>query len=228
MVYLLLSHENNSRIVIDYYIKENEIVPSITNIFPSANWMEREVFDMYGIEFKDHPDLRRILTDYNFKGYPLRKDFPLTGHNEVSYSEEDKKVIYEPVKLEQNYRNFDYESPWEGTKYIKESNKRLMAKETKKLNLNFGPQHPAAHGVLRLILQLDGEIVEKADPHIGLLHRGTEKLIENKTYTQAVPYFDRLDYVAPMNQEHAFALAIEKILKIDVPNKSSISKSDIL
>tara|TARA_B100001250_G_scaffold54246_1_gene42082 strand:+ start:1610 stop:2785 length:1176 start_codon:yes stop_codon:yes gene_type:complete len=92
-----------------------------------------------------------------------------------------------------------------------------MAKEIKKLNLNFGPQHPAAHGVLRLILQLDGEIVEKADPHIGLLHRGTEKLIENKTYIQAVPYFDRLDYVAPMNQEHAFALAIEKILKIDVP-----------
>ena len=92
-----------------------------------------------------------------------------------------------------------------------------MTKETKKLNLNFGPQHPAAHGVLRLILQLDGEVVEKADPHIGLLHRGTEKLIENKTYMQAVPYFDRLDYVAPMNQEHAFAIAIEKILKINVP-----------
>ena len=92
-----------------------------------------------------------------------------------------------------------------------------MPKETKTLNLNFGPQHPAAHGVLRLILELDGEVVEKADPHIGLLHRGTEKLIENKTYIQAIPYFDRLDYVAPMNQEHAFALAIEKILKIEVP-----------
>ena len=92
-----------------------------------------------------------------------------------------------------------------------------MAKQSKTLNLNFGPQHPAAHGVLRLILELDGEIVEKADPHIGLLHRGTEKLIEYKTYAQAVPYFDRLDYVAPMNQEHAFALAIERILKIDVP-----------
>tara|TARA_Y100000590_G_scaffold255814_1_gene287304 strand:+ start:834 stop:2009 length:1176 start_codon:yes stop_codon:yes gene_type:complete len=92
-----------------------------------------------------------------------------------------------------------------------------MAKQSKTLNLNFGPQHPAAHGVLRLILELDGEVVEKADPHIGLLHRGTEKLIENKTYAQAVPYFDRLDYVAPMNQEHAFALAIEKILKINVP-----------
>jgi len=92
-----------------------------------------------------------------------------------------------------------------------------MKKETKKLKLNFGPQHPAAHGVLRLILELDGEVVEKADPHIGLLHRGTEKLIEHKTYSQAIPYFDRLDYVAPMNQEHAFALAIEKILKIKVP-----------
>ena len=92
-----------------------------------------------------------------------------------------------------------------------------MAKQTKTMNLNFGPQHPAAHGVLRLILELDGEVVEKADPHIGLLHRGTEKLIEHKTYSQAVPYFDRLDYVAPMNQEHAFALAIEKLLNIDVP-----------
>ena len=92
-----------------------------------------------------------------------------------------------------------------------------MAKEKKTLNLNFGPQHPAAHGVLRLILELDGEVIERADPHIGLLHRGTEKLIENKTYIQAIPYFDRLDYVAPMNQEHAFALAIEKILKIEVP-----------
>ena len=89
-----------------------------------------------------------------------------------------------------------------------------MIKKTKTMNLNFGPQHPAAHGVLRLILELDGEVVEKIDPHIGLLHRGTEKLIEHKTYMQAIPYFDRLDYVAPMNQEHAFALAIEKLLNI--------------
>mgnify|MGYP006061117575 FL=1 len=123
MVYLLLSHEKNSRIKIEFDIKEGEILSSLTSIFPSANWMEREVFDMYGVEFKDHPDLRRILTDYGFKGHPLRKDFPLTGHNEVRYSEEDKKVIYEPVKLEQNYRNFDYESPWEGTKYIEEQTK---------------------------------------------------------------------------------------------------------
>ena len=123
MVYLLLSHEKNSRIKIEFDIKEGDILSSLASTFPSANWMEREVFDMYGVEFKDHPDLRRILTDYGFKGHPLRKDFPLTGHNEVRYSEEDKKVIYEPVKLEQNYRNFDYESPWEGTKYIKEQTK---------------------------------------------------------------------------------------------------------
>ncbi len=124
LIYLLLSHEFNNRIILNYSINENEIIPSITDIFPSANWMEREVFDMYGIKFKNHPDLRRILTDYNFDGFPLRKDFPLTGHNEVRYSEDEKKVIYEPVKLEQNYRNFDYESPWEGTKYIKNINKK--------------------------------------------------------------------------------------------------------
>ncbi len=120
LVYLLLSHENNHRLIINSNIKEKTIVPSITKIFPSANWMEREVFDMYGITFKDHPDLRRILTDYGFEGHPLRKDFPLTGYKEVRYSEDQKKVIYESVKLEQNYRNFDFKSPWQGTKYIKD------------------------------------------------------------------------------------------------------------
>ena len=123
MVYLFLSHEFNQRILLDYSINENEVVQSLTSIFPAANWMEREVFDMYGVKFNNHPDLRRILTDYGFNGHPLRKDFPLTGFNEVRYSEDEKKVIYEPVKLEQNYRNFDYESPWEGTKYIKEQTK---------------------------------------------------------------------------------------------------------
>ena len=120
LVYLFLSHENNIRIKILIKFQPNESINSLTKIFPSANWMEREVFDMYGIKFKNHPDLRRILTDYGFKGHPLRKDFPLTGFNEVRYSEKEKKVIYEPVKLEQNYRNFDFESPWEGTNYIRE------------------------------------------------------------------------------------------------------------
>ena len=126
LVYLLLSVENNMRVKISIKFETNEKVPSIVKIFPSANWMEREIFDMYGIKFINHPDLRRILTDYNFKGHPLRKDFPLTGFNEVRYSEKEKKVVYEPVKLEQNYRNFDFSSPWEGTKYLKE------VKESKK------------------------------------------------------------------------------------------------
>ena len=132
LVYLFLSHEKNLRIKLSVEFQISKKIPSITKIFPSANWMEREVFDMYGIKFINHPDLRRILTDYGFKGHPLRKDFPLTGFNEVRYSEKNKKVIYESVKLEQNYRNFDFESPWEGTKYIKEVNKKIKNDKDKK------------------------------------------------------------------------------------------------
>ena len=128
VIYLFLSHENNFRISLKIKIGDEEIVPTLTDIFPSANWQEREVFDMYGIRFADHPDLRRILTDYEFEGYPLRKDFPLTGYKEVRYSAEHQKVIYEPVKLAQDYRDFNFESPWEGSEYIKKEQDKVEEK----------------------------------------------------------------------------------------------------
>ena len=114
IVYLLISLKFNQRILIKTSINENDRIESISSIYKNANWYERECYDLFGIKFLNHPDLRRIMTDYNFEGHPLRKDFPLTGHNEVSYSEKEKKIVYEKVKLSQEYRNFDYSSPWEG------------------------------------------------------------------------------------------------------------------
>jgi len=114
IVYILLSMVRNKRIVVKTFLGENEGIESITTIHKSADWYERECYDLFGIKFLNHPDLRRIMTDYNFEGHPLRKDFPLTGHTEVRYDDLEKKVIYEPVKLTQEYRNFDYMSPWEG------------------------------------------------------------------------------------------------------------------
>ena len=129
VIYLFLSHENNFRISLKIKIGDEEIVPTLTDTFPSANWQEREVFDMYGIRFANHPDLRRILTDYEFEGYPLRKDFPLTGYKEVRYSAEHQKVIYEPVKLAQDYRDFNFESLWEGSEYIKKEQNKVEEKK---------------------------------------------------------------------------------------------------
>lgn len=118
VVYHLLSMYSNQRVRVKVAIREEEIVPSITSVHPSANWFEREVFDMYGVYFSGHPDLRRILTDYGFRGHPLRKDFPTTGYTEVRYDEKEKRVVYEPVSLVQEYRQFDFMSPWEGAEYI--------------------------------------------------------------------------------------------------------------
>ena len=124
VIYHFLSFKHNARVRVKTQISENESIHSITQLFPAANWFEREAFDMYGIQFTDHPDLRRILTDYGFEGYPLRKDFPLTGNVEVRYDQMERKVIYEPVKLQQDYRNFDIQSPWEGTTYIDNKDKK--------------------------------------------------------------------------------------------------------
>jgi NADH-quinone oxidoreductase subunit C len=115
VVYNLLSLRHNLRIRVKVEAGENESIPSVTEVFSSANWLEREVWDMYGLYFAGHPDLRRILTDYGFEGHPQRKDFPLTGHVEMRYDEDQKRVVYEPVKLTQAFRNFDYLSPWEGS-----------------------------------------------------------------------------------------------------------------
>ena len=118
IVYLLLSPYQNLRIRVKIAADEVTPVPTVIGVFPAANWYEREVFDLFGVLFAGHPDLRRILTDYGFSGHPLRKDFPLTGHVEVRYDDERKRVVYEPVKLDQEFRTFDYRSPWEGTDYI--------------------------------------------------------------------------------------------------------------
>ncbi|NOD61795.1 MULTISPECIES: NADH-quinone oxidoreductase subunit C [unclassified Ruegeria] len=118
VVYHFLSMYQNQRIRLRVSIREEDMVPSIVDVHPSANWFEREVFDMFGILFSGHPDLRRILTDYGFRGYPLRKDFPTTGYTEVRYDEAQKRVVYEPVSLVQEYRQFDFMSPWEGANYI--------------------------------------------------------------------------------------------------------------
>ena len=118
VVYHFLSMYRNHRIRLRVAVRDNELVPSIIDVHPSANWFEREIFDMFGIIFSGHPDLRRLLTDYGFRGHPLRKDFPTTGYVEVRYSEAEKRVVYEPVKLVQEYRQFDFMSPWEGAKYV--------------------------------------------------------------------------------------------------------------
>jgi NADH-quinone oxidoreductase subunit C len=128
VVYHFLSMYRNHRIRVKVAVREDDMVPSLIGLYPAANWFEREVFDMFGILFSGHPDLRRILTDYGFRGYPLRKDFPTTGYTEVRYDEALKRVVYEPVKLVQEYRQFDFMSPWEGAEYILPGDQKADAK----------------------------------------------------------------------------------------------------
>ncbi len=131
VVYHLLSPRLNQRIRLKIEANESDPIESAVGVFPAANWFEREAYDMYGILFSGHPDLRRILTDYGFQGHPLRKDFPLSGHVEVRYDDETKRVVYEPVRLTQEFRNFDFESPWEGTEYIIPGDEKASGEPTK-------------------------------------------------------------------------------------------------
>ena len=199
----------------------------------SANWFEREAFDLFGILFRGHPDLRRILTDYGFIGHPFRKDFPLIGNVEVRYDPEKKRVVYQPVSIEPARARAEGDPPRSPlrARAQRREGAALMAAapvtEIRNYTMNFGPQHPAAHGVLRLVLELDGEVIQKADPHIGLLHRGTEKLAESKPFNQSIGYMDRLDYVSMMCNEHAYVLAIERLLGIAPPRARAVHPRDV-
>ena len=206
VVYHLLSLHHNQRIRVKVETDEATPVPSVDRRCsrPPTGSSARPGTCTASCS-ADHPDLRRILTDYGFEGHPLRKDFPMTGYVEMRYDEEQKRVVYEPVKLRQDFRNLDFLSPWEGSGGLLPGDEKAAPEpappagakdwiedampdiQMRNYTINFGPQHPAAHGVLRLLLEMDGEVVERADPHIGLLHRGTEKFIEIRPYLQIDP-----------------------------------------
>ena len=181
VVYHLLSVTHNRRLRLRACCEPGEppMIDSVIDVWTAANWFEREAFDLFGILFRGHPDLRRILTDYGFIGHPFRKDFPLIGNVEVRYDPAKGRVVYEPVSIEP--RTLVPRVIRDDNRYAPAAARtpRTMA-EIRNFTMNFGPQHPAAHGVLRLVLEMDGEVMQKADPHIGLLHRGTEKLAESK------------------------------------------------
>lgn len=290
VVYMLQSLTKNHRVMVKCSASEDTPVPTVTTLWPNAGWLEREVFDMFGVTFAGNPDLRRILTDYGFEGHPFRKDFPMTGYTELRYSEEEKRVVYEPVVLPQEMRTFDFLSPWEGADYVLPGDEKSRGtppvaepkvtdspaqtgagKDTDKAAAQRvsppGPEqkdtgkdaparpipprrrvddehedrgiaHHRGRGHHQLHDQLrpsapgrarraahghgTGRRGDRADrPHVGLLHRGTEKLIEQKTYLQALPYFDRLDYCSPLCMEHSWVLAIEKLLNLEVPLRAS-------
>ena len=176
-------------------------IPSY-DVWNAADWFEREAFDLYGILFRGHPDLRRLLTDYGFIGHPFRKDFPLIGNVEMRYDPVKGRVVYEPVSIEP--RTLVPKVIRDDNRYEPELARIPAMPEIQNFTLNFGPQHPAAHGVLRLVLEMDGEVIQKADPHVGLLHRATEKLAESKPFNQSIGYMDRLDYVSMMCNEHGY------------------------
>lgn len=195
VVYHLYSMKRNKRLRIKASVGEQEAIFTVESVWKAANWLEREVYDMLGVPFEGHSDLRRILTWDGYQGHPLRKDFPLRGEDFERYEVQAELPDGLPV----------FPETGEGERYM---------------ILNMGPQHPATHGVLRLVLKLDGEVIVDAVPYIGHLHRGVEKLAENMTYTQALTLTDRLDYTAGISNNLAYILAVEKLLGIEVPKRA--------
>ncbi len=233
VVYNLLSLKLNQRIRVKVRTDEANAVPSVTAVYSAAGWFEREAWDLFGIYFSDHPDLRRLLTDYGFEGHPPAQGLPAhrlcrsalrrgseAGGLRAGASQAGIPQLRLRLALGRHEPRAARRREGEGGGGRNMSIAAEAEARIKSFTMNFGPQHPAAHGVLRLVLEMDGEVVERADPHIGLLHRGTEKLIEYKTYLQAVPYFDRLDYVSPMCMEHSYALAVETLLGIEPPPRA--------
>ena len=213
VVYHLMSVEQNVRLRLRVFtetaIHRSYRHWSLSGVPRTGLSARRLIF--YGILFEGHPDLRRIMTDYGFIGHPFRKDFPLSGNVEVKYDSDRGRVVYQPVSIEQ--RTLVPRVIRDDNRYSAELKDVPAMAEIQNFTMNFGPQHPAAHGVLRLVLEMEGEVIHKADPHVGLLHRGTEKLAESKPYNQSIGYMDRLDYVSMMCNEHGYVLAIEKVAR---------------
>ena len=233
VVYNFLSLKDKTRLFYKTYCisSSKPEIDSITSIWPSANWFEREAYDMYGIMFLNHPDMRRIYMPEDFEYYPLRKDFPLLGipgsiplpKSTAQISSNGDSPSVDDVSTTKNqffkkHQEALYKSLEDKHTHI-ESYDQSDPFNTK-IILNMGPQHPATHGVLRLVLQLKGEIIEKVKLDIGYLHRGVEKIAENKTYQEFMPYTDRMDYLAPYSNNLALCCAVEMIAMIDVPERA--------
>ncbi len=216
VVYHLHSLPHRRRIRLKARVTEDEpTIASVTGIWHGAEFMEREVYDMMGITFSGHPDLRRILLPENYaEGYPLRKDFPTEGRGWRSQFDFIPRLDEAPIEMTQG------EIPEEQRKPFLAGNGRSGTRRREELLLNMGPQHPSTHGVLRVVLELDGERIVKATPDLGYLHRGVEKLSEGLGYMQIIPHTDRLDYVCAMANNYAYVRAVEKLLCISVPERA--------
>ena len=215
-VYHLYSLPNKWRVRIKCRLGDPPRIPSVTGVWRTANWHEREAWDMYGIRFEGHPDLRRI---YMWEGFEASaaQGFPLRGYRDQLNRLAPKAAPTQPDLATGIFHKEAVPPGLEMTEVTELSKPEGEALDTKEVLLNLGPQHPSTHGVLRLVLELDGEYVARVDPHIGYLHRGTEKLAESFTYTQIFPLTDRLDYLCPPSNNLAFALAVEKLMGIRAP-----------